>query len=167
MTSHFAHGAASVPAKGVGRGCARKLPLAASASGCSCAGPAQTSGPIPGERARFRPLTPPVAVWAAFWGRFADVVRRRGRARWVAGGPGGARGSSARPAAWRCVQPRLARGPARRALTRWCAARGGEAVWCAGRRCGPDGVARHAASPVRAVPDRRPAGRRPQAVPVR
>ena len=33
-----------------------------------------TSGPIPGERDRFRPLAPPVAVWAAFWGRFADVA---------------------------------------------------------------------------------------------
>ena len=63
--------------------------------------------------------------------------------------------------------PRLARGPARRALTRWCAARGGEAVWCAGRRCRLGGAACHAASPVRAAPDRRPAGRRPRAVPVR
>ena len=65
---------------------------------------------------RFRPLAPPVAVWATFRGRFADVaaaagLRAVGR-RW----------------AWRCVQPRLARGPARRALTRWCVARGGEAL---------------------------------------
>ena len=44
MTSHCAHGAASVPAKGVGRGCARKLPLAASASGGTCAGPGEPEG---------------------------------------------------------------------------------------------------------------------------
>ena len=37
-----------------------------------------TSGPIPGERDRFRPLAPPVAVWAAFWGRFADVAAAAG-----------------------------------------------------------------------------------------
>ena len=53
------------------------------------------------------------------------------------------------------------------ALTRWCVARGGGAVWCAGRRCGPGGAARHAVSPVRAVPDRRPAGPRPRGVPAR
>ena len=64
------------------------------------------------------------------------------------------------------VQPRLARWPPR-ALTRWCVARGAGAARCAGRRCGPGGAARHAASPVRAAPDRRPAGRRPRAVPVR
>ena len=52
-------------------------------------------------------------------------------------------------------------------LTRWCVARGGGAARCAGRRCGPGGATRHAASPVRAAPDRRPAGRRPRAVPVR
>ena len=37
-----------------------------------------TSGPIPGERDRFRPLAPPVAVWAAFWGRCADVAAAAG-----------------------------------------------------------------------------------------
>ena len=37
-----------------------------------------TSGPIPGERDRFRPLAPPVAVWAAFWGRLADVAAAAG-----------------------------------------------------------------------------------------
>ena len=37
-----------------------------------------TSGPITGERDRFRPLAPPVAVWAAFWGRFADVAAAAG-----------------------------------------------------------------------------------------
>ena len=57
------------------------------------------------------------------------------------------------------VQPRLARWPPR-ALTRWCVARGAGAARCAGRRCGPGGAARHAGSPERAVPDRRPAGRR-------
>ena len=86
---------------------------------------------------------------------------------WAAGGPGGARISSARPAGCRVSSPRLARGPARRALTRWCVARGEGAARCAGRRCGPGGAARHAASPGRAAPDRRPAGRRPRAVPAR
>ena len=52
----------------------------------------------------------------------------------------------------------------RRALTRWCVARGAGAARCAGRRCGPGGAARHAASPGRAAPDRRPAGRRRRAV---
>ena len=48
-------------------------------------------------------------------------------------------------------------GAHRRALpTRWCVARGGGAARCGERRCGPGGAARHAASPVRAVPDRRP-----------
>ena len=64
------------------------------------------------------------------------------------------------------VQPRLARCPPR-ALTRWCVARGEGAARCAGRRCGPGGAARHAVSPVRAVPDRRRVGRRPRAVPAR
>ena len=125
------------------------------------------SGPIPGERGRFRPLAPPVAVWAACWGRCADVAAAAGsRAvgrRWAWRCAGLVRQACGLP----CVQPRLARGPARRALTRWCAARGGEAVWCAGRRCRLGGAARHAASPVRAAPDRRPAGRRPRAVPAR
>ena len=53
------------------------------------------------------------------------------------------------------------------ALRRWCVARGGGAARCAGRRCGPGGAARHAVSPVRAAPDRRPAGRRPRGVPAR
>ena len=88
--------------------------------------------------------------------------RRRGRAPW-AGGPGGARVSSAKSEGCRVSSPRLAREPARRALTRWCAARGGEAVWCAGRRCRLGGAACHAASPVRAAPERRPAGRPPAA----
>ena len=125
------------------------------------------SGPIPGERGRFRPLAPPVAVWAAFWDRFADVAAAAGsRAvgrRWAWRCAGLVRQAGGLP----CVQPRLARWPARRALRRWCAARGGEAVWCAGRRCRLGGAARHAASPVRAAPDRRQAGPRPRAVPVR
>ena len=54
-----------------------------------------------------------------------------------------------------------------RALTRWCVARGEGAARCAGRRCGPGGPARHAASPVRAAPDTPRAGPRPRAVPVR
>ena len=37
-----------------------------------------TSGPIPGERDRFRPLAPPVAVWAAFRGRCAEVAAAAG-----------------------------------------------------------------------------------------
>ena len=58
-------------------------------------------------------------------------------------------------------------GERRRALTRWCVARGEGAAPCTGRRCGPGGAARHAASPVRAAPDRRPAGRQRRAVPAR
>ena len=126
-----------------------------------------TSGPIPGERDRFRPLALPVAVWAAFWGRFAEVAAAAGsRAvgrRWAWRCAGLVRQACGLP----CVQPRLARWPARRALTRWCAARGGEAARCAERRCGPGASARHAASPVPAAPDRRRAGRRPRAVPAR
>ena len=37
-----------------------------------------TSGPIPGERDRVRPLAPPVAVWAAFRGRCAEVAAAAG-----------------------------------------------------------------------------------------
>ena len=44
-----------------------------------------TSATITGERARFRPLAPPVAVWAALW------PRRRDRAPWAGGGRGGER----------------------------------------------------------------------------
>ena len=61
-----------------------------------------TSGPIPGERDRFRPLAPPVAVWAAFRGRCAEVAAAAGSApsravgrRWA--WPNRARVSSARP----------------------------------------------------------------------
>ena len=125
-----------------------------------------TSGPITGERDRVRPLAPPVAVWAAFWGRFADVAAAAGsRAvgrRWAWRCAGLVRQACGLP----CVQPRLARCPPR-ALTRWCVARGEGAARCAGRRCGPGGAACHAASPVRAAPDRRPAGRRPRAAPAR
>ena len=93
--------------------------------------------------------------------------RRRGRAQWAAGGPGGARVWSARPAGCRVSSPVSPAGPSRRALTRWCVARGEGAARCAGRRCGPGGAARHAASPVRAAPDTPRAGRRPRAVPAR
>ena len=37
-----------------------------------------TSGPITDERDQVRPLAPPVAVWAAFWGRYADVAAAAG-----------------------------------------------------------------------------------------
>ena len=50
-----------------------------------------------------------------------------------------------------------------RALTRWCVARGGGAA----RGAGWPGARAHAASPVRAAPDRRQADPRPRAVPVR
>ena len=40
-----------------------------------------TSGPITGERDRFPATGAPVAVWAAFWGRFADVAAAAGVAR--------------------------------------------------------------------------------------
>ena len=36
------------------------------------------SAPLPGERARFRPLAPPVAVWAAFMGGVAGVAAAAG-----------------------------------------------------------------------------------------
>ena len=55
------------------------------------------SATITGERARFRPLAPPVAVWAALCGGVAGVwPRRRDRAPWAGGGRGGERVSSAR-----------------------------------------------------------------------
>ena len=75
-----------------------------------------TLAPITGERDRFRPLAPPVAVWAAFWGRVADVAAAAGsRAvgrRWAWRCAGLVRQACRLP----CVQPRLARRPARRAL---------------------------------------------------
>ena len=90
-----------------------------------------------------------------------EVVRRgdRDTARWPVTFPGT---SPLMPAfhAVGCATPGGA-------LTRWCVARGEGAARCAGRRCGPGGAARHAASPVRAAPDRRPADPRPRAVPVR
>ena len=50
------------------------------------------SATITGERARFRPLAPPVAVWAALCGGVAGVwPRRRDRAPWAGGGRGGER----------------------------------------------------------------------------
>ena len=56
-----------------------------------------TSATITGERDRFRPLAPPVAVWAALCGGVAGVwPRRRDRALWAGGGRGGERVSSAR-----------------------------------------------------------------------
>ena len=125
------------------------------------------SGPITGERDRVRPLAPPVAVWAAFWGRFADVAAAVGVAR--RGPTVGLAVRGSRPPGLRaavCPAPSRPMSPPR-ALTRWCVARGGGVARCAGRRCGPGGAARHAVSPVRAAPDRRPAGRRPRAVPAR
>ena len=57
----------------------------------------RTSATITGERDRFRPLAPPVAVWAALCGGVAGVwPRRRDRAPWAGGGRGGERVSSAR-----------------------------------------------------------------------
>ena len=64
-----------------------------------------TSATITGERARFGPLAPPVAVWAALCGGVAGVwPRRRGRAPWAGGGRGGERVSSARGCA-SCPSP--------------------------------------------------------------
>ena len=61
-----------------------------------------TSATITGERARFRPLAPPVAVWAALCGGVAGVwPRRRDRAPWADCGPRSERVSSAPgSAAW-------------------------------------------------------------------
>ena len=95
-----------------------------------------TSGPITGERDRFGPLAPPVAVWAAFWGRFADVAAAAGsRAvgrRWAWRCAGLVRQACGLP----CVQPRLARcsPPRLRAgapheAERRCGARAGGAGW--------------------------------------
>ena len=93
-------------------------------------------------------------------------LRRRGRAPWADGGPGGARVSSARPAGCRVsspvspdVPPRAYAVCAPHEAERRCGARAGGAGW--------GGASCHAASPVRAAPERRPAGRRPRAVPVR
>ena len=85
-----------------------------------------TSGPITGERDRFGPLAPPVAVWAAFWGRFADVAAAAGsRAvgrRWAWRCAGLVRQACGLP----CVQPRLARCPPRAyAVVRRTRRRGG------------------------------------------
>ena len=84
------------------------------------------SGPIPGERDRFRPLAPPVAVWAAFWGRVADVAAAAGsRAvgrRWAWRCAGLVRQACGLP----CVQPRLNRCPPRAyAVVRRTRRRGG------------------------------------------
>ena len=67
--------------------------------------------------------------------------------------------TAAPPAACRC------RG--RRALTRWCVARGGGPALGAGRRCRSCGAADGLAPPAPAAPDRRRVGRRPRAVPAR
>ena len=122
-----------------------------------------TSAIITGERDRFRPLAPPVAVWAALCGGVAGVwPRRRDRAPWAGGGRGGERVSSA-PGLCR-LSKRLARRPHRPApTTRWCVARGGGAA----RGAGWPGARAHGASPVRAAPDRRQADPRPRGVPVR
>ena len=55
------------------------------------------SATITGERDRFRPLAPPVAVWAALCGGVAGVwPRRRDRVPWAGCGRGGERVSPAR-----------------------------------------------------------------------
>ena len=54
------------------------LPVRCPPCGRRRASRSPTSGPITGERDRFRPLAPPVAVWAAFWGRVADVAAAAG-----------------------------------------------------------------------------------------
>ena len=54
-----------------------------------------------------------------------------------------------------------------RILTRWCVARGGGPVRCAGRRCRPGGAADGLAPPAPAAPDTRRAGPRRRAIPAR
>ena len=63
-------------------------------------------GPAPPARgqAHRRPLTPPVAVWAAVGGGVAVLPRRRDRAPWAGGGPrGGA--ATRRPRCGRAANP--------------------------------------------------------------
>ena len=109
----------------------------------------------PGARPWLAASARPVAACATIAGRLAPVGLDASRG----AQPGGVR----RP-------PPPVRG--RKPGVRWSGplrpvARGGGAARCARRPCGPGGAARHAASPVRAAPDRRPAGRRPRAVPAR
>ena len=103
MTSHFAHGAASVPAKGVGRGCARKLPLAASASGCSCAGPRRRA-PSQASATGSGPWRPP---WRC--GRLSGAGSRMWRGGGVArrGPPVGLAVPGSRPPGLRSAAPRV------------------------------------------------------------
>ena len=103
MTSHFAHGAASVPAKGVGRGCARKLPLAASASGGSCAGPRRRA-PSQASAIGSGPWRPP---WRC--GRLSGAGSRMWRGGGVArrGPPVGLAVPGSRPPGLRSAAPRV------------------------------------------------------------
>ena len=156
-------------------------PASAGAGRCDSTGPPQETNPAP-PGPPTHPLASGQVVRSAQCGPLALIVegtRRRRRASTTvrsgrsgkinSAGTNAQRGrpesghiSGTRPR----VQPRLARCPPR-ALTRWCVARGEGAARCAGRRCGPGGAARHAASPGRAAPDTPRAGRRPRAVPAR
>ena len=93
----------------------------------------------------------PVATCAATAGRL--VLLDPGRESRRTGG--GVRPPSRPPPASRC------RGGADARLTRECVARGGGAA----RGAGWPGARAHAASPVRAAPERRPVGRQPRGVP--
>ena len=135
---------------------------------CDVAQRSCAHGPVPGAGE-----TPPaggVSRPRHGWPMPSRLARARGRPRRPATLPRVPRVADrsvrvvwARPAAHR----RAVSGHRPAPLTRWCVARGGGAARCAGRRCGSCGAARHAASPVRAAPDRRPAGPRPRAVPAR
>ena len=110
-----------------------------------------TSATITGERDRFRPLAPPVAVWAAVCGGVAGVwPRRRDRAPWAGCGRGGERVSSARGCA-SCPSvspdgptgpPLLRGGASHEAEGRHGARRGGAGRCCMNTLWGWGGLAR-------------------------
>ena len=149
-------------------GCVRRCRTLVSIPGRSAASAVQADIGHHPRRAR------PVPATGAPRGGVGGFVRRCGGCVAAAAGSravgrlgrGGERVSSARGCA-SCpnVSPDGPTGPP--LLRGGASARGGGAERCAERRCGPGGAVRHAASPVRAAPDRRRVGRRPRAVPAR
>ena len=79
--------------------------------------------PSPGARpargqAHRRPLTPPVAVWAAVCGGVAVLPRRRDRAPWAGGGPRGGEATRRPGAAGRPTRDRPENDPSIRKIFR-------------------------------------------------
>ena len=145
---------------------------------------ARISGTIPGNPASYRISTllvglsgertasqrgASVGPGACVWGRVDPSRRRVCRDR----GPLRTCLAWARAAAHRravsghCRPPAACRCRGRRALTRWCVARGGGAGRCAGRRGRSCGAADGLAPPAPAARDRRRAGLQRRAVPAR